>query len=230
MKKCLVLVLVLALALTMALPAFADTTIMDNNFADEDDYNAFLAYAWCDGDNQASFSEESHTDDGSGSIEMVAAGPCHTTAIFAAEVGKTYTISAWINNKSGSTGMYGLAINTPFHSAWAGHPSGTFDPNGFGQLTADKTWQYIEFDFTPADENLNTVPEGGETEFGGLAEGTRYTYVSFVVWGAGNLVFDEVKIVEKNPSTGDASMIVVAVIAVALAAAVVFTKKRSFAK
>jgi hypothetical protein len=52
-------------------------------------------------------------------------------------------------------------------------------------------------------------------------------------WGAtGGVWFDEIAVVDitDNASTGDATMIAIAVIAVAMAAAVVFSKKRSTAK
>lgn len=213
MKKLLAMVIVLAIALTMvSIPSFAaENVILEETFEDEAAYLAFNGYGWnnTEGSN-GYFDAESHTADGSGSLKVVngASGNTgHFTAVVALEAGKLYTISCWAKNVDVASPNAGISINPPKHT-WVGHPVGDFS-TGAKIDVANTDWQYISFEFVPTADDLFTVPEGGEAEFGN-PEGTTITYVSLFVWGvSGTVYFDEVKVAEKVKATPTETMPVV---------------------
>lgn len=241
MKKLLALAIVIALVATMAtLSVFAAVPHVEGNLLDDSvaafdvEGDAPWGHFWSDDpeyEDGIDFNV-SHTDDGSGALYLLLNEPEVDTPDMweyyhdcfnilgsdELEEGKTYRVSVWVKTTADwhLEETFGVGALITF---------GDYARIGDPLTTASTEWTKIEATFT-YDEGFAAYAEE-------QASAGRNA-ITLRNWGAaGGVWFDDVAVVEVTDTgapTGDASIIAAAVITVALAAAVVFTKKRSEAR
>ena len=132
--------------------------------------------------------------------------------------GTTYTLRAVMKIKDGAPVRAGNANPIRDYYLFAN----IITEDAAMKLSTDETWHTYDYTFTTKD--------GIDSQVFWFTMGSDPS--SAFLFDGFEVLIESVKLVEGNhiPETGDASLIAAAVISVALAAAVVFTKKRSTAK
>lgn len=224
MKKALIVILALALIAAMSIvPSFAaDDNVVENFDFDDDEIYAAWNKGWVDPSDSATWSDESHRADGTGSVCLESLTlNMHFSQSVTLTAG-TYVFSGWMKVSdnyectcAGATGVY-ISV-TATGGQWPVRAGMALDSNA--NLSTD--WQYYEATVE--------IPEDGDY------------LVALCMWGTKNLGegttckvwFDDIYVGQAGspyapgdaPVTGDASIVAVAVVAVALVAVVARKKE-----